>query len=227
MVKFQINFVIVMDKYDICMLFGIFKFIICFQVEDEVYQQVYEVWVCDLDYIFKLLQMMNYDFYLLQDGKMGERFWEKFDVDNLDKEKELLYIVIDGEGRGIFKFLRVRVYEMVMEKEMDYYMKYVEEVIFVYWNDEMGSKGWRDDSVQKGVYYYFVMQRIMIWNQRMKNIVRMIGVLLQGEEEEVRVGELEVMVGELSEELRQELERFKSMFVGYFGGEDEEEEEEE
>nr|CDP32536.1 Putative protein of unknown function [Podospora anserina S mat+] len=213
-VKFQTNPVTATDKYDTRMLSGILKPITRSQAEDEAYQQAYEAWARDPDHTPKPLQMMNYDFYLPQDGKTGERFREKFDVDNPDKEKESLYTATDGEGRGIFKFPRVRAYETATEKEMDHHTKYAEEVILAYRNDETGSKGRRDDSAQKGVYYYPVMQRTTIRNQRTKNIARTIGVLPQGEEEEARVGELEVTVGEPSEELRQELERFKSMPVG-------------
>ncbi|KAK0748766.1 RNA polymerase II-associated, partial [Apiosordaria backusii] len=227
-VKFQTNPVTATDFYDTRMLSGILKPITRSQAEDDAYQQAYEAWTRNPDHTPKPLQMMNYDFYLPQDIKTGEKFRQKFDVDNPDKDKESLYTSTDtirGDGHGVFKFPRVRAYETATEKEMDHHTKYSEEVILAYRNDERQSKGRTDDSAQKGVYYYPVMQRTTIRNQRTKNIARTIGVLPQGEEEEARVGELEVTVAEPGEELKAELERFKAMPVGYFGGEDEEEEE--
>jgi RNA polymerase II-associated factor 1 len=220
-VKFSTNPVNASDSYDTRLLSGIFKPIERTAAEEQLYETARAAWERDPSQP-KPSQMMNYDFFLPADTLTGENFRAKFDVDNPDCDSRSLYT--SSESGGSFRFPRVRAYETAQEKEMNHDNKYDEEVILAFRDDETASKGRDDDSAQKAVYYYPVMQRTTIRSQRTKNIARTIGI---ADEEETHLDELHVQIDDPSEELRMELARYKQQPVGDLPDEDEEEEYEE
>lgn len=220
-VKFSNNPVNSSDSYDTRLLSAIFKPIERTAAEEQLYEAAKAAWERDPS-LPKPSQMMNYDLFLPADTRTGENFRAKFDVDNPGRDSRSLYT--SGESGGSFRFPRVRAYETAQEKEMDHDNKYDEEVILAFRDDEAESKGRTDDSAQKAVYYYPVMQRTTIRSQRTKNIARTIGI---ADEEETHLDELHVQIDDPSEELRAELQRYKLQPVGDLPDDDEEEEEEE
>lgn len=218
-VKFSTNPVNSSDTYDTRLLSGIFKPIERTAAEEQLYENARAAWERDPTQP-KPSQMMNYDLFLPADTLTGENFRTKFDVDNPDRESRSLYT--SSEAGGSFRFPRVRAYETAQEKEMDHDNKYDEEVILAFRDDETASKDRADDSAQKAVYYYPVMQRTTIRSQRTKNIARTIGIT---DEEETHLDELHVQVDEPSDELKNELLRYKRQPVGDLPEEEEDEEE--
>ncbi|KAK4115213.1 hypothetical protein N656DRAFT_766472 [Canariomyces notabilis] len=219
-VKFSTNPVNSSDTYDTRLLSGIFKPIERTAAEEQLYEAAKAAWERDPS-LPKPSQMMNYDLFLPADTRTGENFRARFDVDNPDRDSGSLYT--SSESGGSFRFPRVRAYETAQEKEMDHDNKYDEEVILAFRDDETETKGRHDDSAQKAVYYYPVMQRTTIRNQRTKNIARTIGI---ADEEESHLDELHVQIDDPSEELKAELQRYKQQPVGDLPDEDEEQEEE-
>lgn len=220
-VKFEKNPVNASSSYDTRLLSGIFKPIERTAAEEQAYEASRAAWERDPANVPRPSQMMNYDFYLPADPKTGDRFRTKFDVDNPSRDKPDLYT--SSEAGGSFRFPRVRAYETVSEKEMDHNNKYDEQVILAFRDEEGQNRQRADDSSQKAVYYYPVMQSTVINNQRTKNIARTIGIT---DEEEVHYDELLVKIDEPGDDLKAELERYKQQPVGELLYDDEEEEEE-
>ncbi|KAK4138285.1 hypothetical protein BT67DRAFT_393518 [Trichocladium antarcticum] len=216
-VKFSTNPVNSSDSYDTRLLSGIFKPIERTAAEEAMYETARAAWERDST-MPKPSQMMNYDLFLPADAKTGDNFRSRFDVDNPDRDSGALYT--SGDAGGSFRFPRVRAYETAQEKEMDHDNKYDEEVILAYRDDDEAQT---DGGPAKAVYYYPVMQRTTIRNQRTKNIARTIGI---ADEEETHLDELHVQIDEPSEELKAELARYKQQPVGDLPEEEEEEQEE-
>ncbi|KAK4186888.1 RNA polymerase II-associated protein 1 [Podospora australis] len=221
-VKFEKNPVNASGSYDTRLLSGIFKPIERTAAEEQAYEASKAAWDRDPLNVPRPSQMMNYDFYLPVDAKTGDRFRTKFDVDNPARDSKDLYT--SSEAGGSFRFPRIRAYETVSEKEMDHNNKYDEQVILAFREDESQAKGRSNDSSQKAVYYYPVMQSTVINNQRTKNIARTIGIT---DDEEVHYDELLVKIDEPSDDLKAELDRYKQQPIGELLYDDEEEEEEE
>lgn len=229
-VKFQTNPVAASDTYDARLLAGIFKPIERTAAEEQLYEAARQAWERD-PALPKPSQMMNYDLFLPADTRTAENFLARFDVDNPSRDDDSLYT--DGHASH-FRFPRLRAYETAQEKEMDHDNKYAEEVILAFRDDESGPpKNRSDDSAQKAVYYYPVMQRTTIRSQRTKNIARGVklarvgpgGSQLPGEEEEAHLDELHVKVDDPSPELRAELERYKAQPVGDLPDDEDEQQE--
>lgn len=208
-VKFQTNPVNTSDSYDTRLLSGIFKPIERSAAEDKAFEAAFAAFERDPANNAKPSNMMNYDFFLPADKDTGERFRQRFDVNDPRRHSPSLYTLA---SEGSFRFPRVRAYETAQEKEMDHDNKYDEEVILAYHRDETDQRP-TDDGALKAVYYYPVMQRSTIRSQRTKNIARTIGIAT--DEEETHLDELHVQVDEPSEELRAELLRYKHMPVGF------------
>ncbi|EGS17739.1 uncharacterized protein CTHT_0070840 [Thermochaetoides thermophila DSM 1495] len=203
-VKFQTNPVAASDTYDTRLLAGIFKPIERTAAEEQLYEAARQAWERDPT-LPKPSQMMNYDLFLPADTRTAENFVARFDVDNPSRDDDSLYT--DGHASH-FRFPRLRAYETAQEKEMDHDNKYAEEVILAFRDDESGPpKNRSDDSAQKAVYYYPVMQRTTI------------------RKEEAHLDELHVKVDDPSPELRAELERYKAQPVGDLPDDEDEQQE--
>lgn len=219
-VKFSSAPVRMEDAYDTRLTSGILKPIERNKAEQAAWEAAYEAHEQDPVHNPRPSNMMSYNFYLPPDASTGHRFRAKFDVDNEDRDLPQLYNSKCPSG-PCFRFPRVRAYETFQEKEMDHETKYDEEVILTFNNDERDERP-DDDNNQAAVYYYPVMQRSTIRNQRSKNIARTIGIT---DEDENIVDELEVMINDPDEELKEELRKFKEQPIGFFpGGEDDEQE---
>ena len=219
-VKFQTNPVSSTNKYDSRLLSGIFKPIERSAAEDKAFETAFAAYERDPANNPKPSNMMSYDFFLAADTETGEKFRQRFDVENPNNNSSSLYTI--PESGGSFRFPRVRAYETSQEKEMDHDNKYDEEVIMAFRADDDGGGG---GDARKAVYYYPVMQRSTIRSQRTKNIARKIGITT--DDDERKVDELHVRVEEPSEDLKAELSRYKEQPVGFLPdyGSDEAEEE--
>ncbi|KAK1751585.1 RNA polymerase II-associated protein 1 [Echria macrotheca] len=217
-VKFQTNPVGTSNTYDTRLMSGIFKPIERTAAEERAYETAFAAYERDPVNNPRPSSMMNYDFFLAADADTGDRFRRRFDVDNPSHDDDSLYTLSEGS----FRFPRIRAYETAQEKEMDHDNKYDEEVILAYRLDETDRRP-KDDSAQKAVYYYPVMQRSTIRSQRTKNIARTIGIAT--DEEGPHLDELHVKVDDPSEELKAELNRYKEKPVGMVEVDEDEEEE--
>lgn len=212
-VKFSTGPVASGDRYDTRLLAGIFKPIERSTAEDAAYATALEAHERDPASNPKPHNMMSYDLFLPKDADTGDRFRQCFDVDNPDRDDPALY-----PPKGFFGFPRLRPYETSQEKEMDHETKYNEEVILAFREDNEVQGG-------KVVFYYPVMQRSTIRNQRTKNIARTIGIT--DDDELPRPDELHVTVSEPSEALKKDLANLKNDPLGYSLDQDEEAEEDE
>lgn len=203
-VKFQTNPVATTEVYDTRLPSGIFKPIERSAAEENAFEAAMAAHERDPANNPKPSNMMNYDFFLAADVDTADRFRQCFDLDNPDHENPALYTVKDDQYGSGFRFPRVRAYETAKETEMDHETKYDDEVILAYH---------KDDSAQRAVYYYPIMQRSVIRSQRTKNIARTIGITT--DEDEPHADELNVRVVVPDEELQGELERFGANPLGY------------
>ncbi|KAK3942422.1 RNA polymerase II-associated protein 1 [Diplogelasinospora grovesii] len=223
-VKFSTNPVASNDVYDTRLLSGIFKPIERSAAEEQAFDAAMAAHERDPAHNPRPSNMMNYDFFLADAQETAEKFRTKFDVDHPQRDSSSLYTSRTPEGSGFFKFPRIRAYETAQEKEMDHDSKYDDEIILAYRaQDETETLGRTDDSAQRAVYYYPVMQRTTIRSQRTKNIARTIGI---ADEDETHLDELHVKVDEPGDDLKAELQRYKNQPVGFLPDEDEEEEDE-
>ena len=222
-IKFLTNPVQSGKVYDTRLLSGIFRPIDRTSAEEEAFAAAMEAHEADKGNNPKPPNLMNYDFYLGRSTTTADRFRSMFDVDNPGHDDEKLY-TDQTDTSGCFQFSRLRAYETAQETEYDHMTKYSDEVLLAF-NDE------DEYPRQKAVYYYPVMQKSTIRPQRTKNIARTVGA---AEEEEQIIDQLDVTVDDPSEDMRGDMERYKTDPLGWdeVGGEEEaevvqEEEEEE
>ncbi|KAM7191429.1 RNA polymerase II-associated protein 1 [Rhypophila sp. PSN 637] len=218
-VKFSSAPVSMADAYDTRLTSGILKPMERNAVEQAAWEAAHDAYEQDPVNNPRPSNIMNYHFYLPPDVETGHRFRAKFDVENEQRDLPQLYNSKCPSG-PCFRFPRVRAYETIQEKEMDHDTKYAEEIILAFNDDESDGRPDADNS-QAAVYYYPIMQRSTIRNQRSKNIARNIGIT---DEYEHIVDELEVTVNDPDEELKAELQKFKEQPIGFFPGADEEDE---
>jgi RNA polymerase II-associated factor 1 len=206
-VKFTNNPVPTSSQYDTRLLSGIFKPIERTVTEEQAYDAAMEAYERDPRHNPKPNNMMNYDFYLVDNPGAADLFRKRFDVDNPKRNSDELYPKTSGGGGGAkcFQFQRVRAYETAQETELDHHSKYSEEIVLAYNDDE--TKG------QKAVYYYPVMQRSTVRSQRTKNIARTIGIQV-GEEEQI-VDQLDVTVDDPSSDLKLHMLRYRERPLGF------------
>lgn len=219
-VKFTTNPTNSNDKYDPRMLAGILKPIERSEAEEQAFQQAQELHNEDPENHPAPSSMMNYNLFLPSDAKESNLFRARFDVDNPDRDSEGLYPHKDGKGPH-FVFPRARAYETSAETEYDHDTKYNGEVILAF-RDDVGE----GDSVteQRGMYYYPIMQRSTLRNQRTRNIsARTAG---NGEEDSERFpDELHVTIDEPHEGLKADIKQFELNPIGYSGVSEEYQEE--
>lgn len=212
-VKFTHNPVPSAPTYDTRLLSGIFKPIERTAEEDEAYEAATAAHERDPARFPRPDNKMNYEFYLAPDTKVANSFRRRFDVDDPDRDSQDLYPKRNGEGAGVFPFRRVRAYETAQETELDHHTKYGEELILAFNDADGGERG------PRGLYYYPVMQRSTVRAQRSKNIARTVAGIQEGEEQ--MVDQLDVTVDEPGEELRAEMERYRSEPLGWTQEDDE------
>jgi RNA polymerase II-associated factor 1 len=119
---------------------------------------------------------LEYELFLTETVEAAQNFKRKFDILDNDHQEEELYTEKQGNGEGCFRFKRIRAYESAtcIGTAED---KYDEEV-FIALHDG------KDGRLQKGAYYYPVVQRVSIRPQRQKNIDKRMG-RMQSQQEEV------------------------------------------
>lgn len=196
-VKFQTNPVTSTDVYDSRMLSGLLLPIERNQTQEAAFEAAMKLHERDPVNNPRPNNMMDYNFFMPENVETGEKFRQCFDIDNPNNKDESLYTLDDGS----FRFPHLRAYETAKETEMTHSTKYDEEVILAY------------NETDKVVYYYPVMQRSVIRNQRTKNIARNIGIST-GEEEVQHSDELHVKVVDPDEEVRMEIALYKKQPVG-------------
>lgn len=218
-VKFTTNPVNSSDKYDPRMLAGILKPIERSEAEEQAFQLAQELHNEDPQNHPAPSSMMNYNLFLPSDAKESNLFRARFDVDNPDRDSEGLYSHKDGKGPH-FVFPRLRPYETSAETEYDHDTKYNGEVILAF-RDDVGEGDSTTD--QRGMYYYPIMQRSTLRNQRTRNIARTIG---NGADDSERFpDELHVTIDEPHEGLKADIKQFELNPIGYSGVSEEYQEE--
>ncbi len=152
--------------YDTRLLSGIFKPIERSALEEQAYEAMQAAYERDPEHNPKPTNMMSYDLFLARDAETGQKFRQKFDVDDASRDDDTLYTA--SEANGCSPSPRAR-RETSQETEMDHDNKYDNEVILTLRD---AAEGRDDDAAQKGVFYYPVMQRSTIRNRRTKNIAQ-------------------------------------------------------
>ncbi|KAH8653426.1 RNA polymerase II-associated [Xylariales sp. PMI_506] len=212
-IKFLTNPIGQQNTYDSRLLNGIFKPIERTEAEEATIRAAQEAYERDPQNNPKPSDSMHYDFYLNDNESSAKKFRQRFDVDNPNRDDDSLYTNKRDSTEPCFQFNRLRAYETAHESELDHRTKYDEELILAFNEDETSIH-------QKAVYYYPVMQRSQIRPQRTKNIARKIGIT---DEDEQVIDQLDVVVDEPTEEVKESSDRFRH--DPYFlEGEEEEEE---
>ncbi|KAI0480477.1 RNA polymerase II-associated [Xylariaceae sp. FL0804] len=198
--KFTTNPVPPSKTYDRRLLCGLFCPVDKNPAEDEAYQLAAAAHERDPANNPKPPASMNYDFYLADSLDTAERFRQRWDVENPDRDDDGLYTRATGRGPPNFPFPRVRGYETSQETEVDQPDKYNEELLLSFHDDD-------GDGRAPAVLYYPVIQRSTIKPQRTKNIARTIGY---ADGEERVTDEIEVTIGEPNERHRRVLEAYRT-----------------
>jgi len=204
--------------YDTRLLSGIFKPIERTEEEEVAYEAAMAAHERDPDRFPRPDNKMNYEFYLATDAAAAAQFRRRFDVDDPEKDSRELYPKrANGEAADCFPFRRVRAYETSKEVELDHESKYSEELILAM------NEGGRGD-MERGLYYYPVMQRSTVRAQRSKNIARTVAGMQEGEE--AMIDQLDVTVDEPGEELKEHMAMYKEHPYGFQDDEEEEQHQE-
>lgn len=219
-VKFTTNPVNSSDKYDPRMLAGILKPIERSEAEEQAFQLAQELHNEDPQSHPAPSLMMNYNLFLPEDAKGSNLFRARFDVDNPDRDSERLYTHKDGKGPH-FVFPRLRAYETSAETEYDHDTKYTGEVILAY-RDDVGEGDSTTD--QRGMYYYPIMQRSILRNQRTRQIAQK-GASGAEEGDPRYPDQLHVTIDEAHEGLKADIKQFELNPMGYTGVSEEYQEE--
>ncbi|EHK98383.1 putative RNA polymerase II-associated protein 1 like protein [Glarea lozoyensis 74030] len=119
---------------------------------------------------------LEYELFMPETVDAALNYKRKFDILDNDHQEEDLYTDKQGNGEGCFRFKRVRAYESATSAGT-YEEKYDDEVIIALHDG-------KDGRLQKGAYYYPIVQRISIRPQRQKNIDKRMG-RMQSQQEEV------------------------------------------
>lgn len=141
----------------------------------------------------------TYNYFLSDSLETSEKFDERFDTLNPDRDDDELYTSKNSDGHGCFQFRFVRTYETKDEVELDNATKYDEELLIAFNNDEMLD--------QKAVYYSPVMHRVVMRPQRSKTIYRNAGLAEDIEEIPDR---LAVTVNDYDEKTRSIMDKWKT-----------------
>lgn len=221
-VKFATNPVNSTAKYDPRMLAGILKPIERSEAEEQAFQLAQELHNEDPQNHPVPSLMMNYNLFLPEDAKGSNLFRARFDVDNPDRDSEGLYTHKDGKGPH-FVFPRLRAYETSAETEYDHDTKYTGEVILAY-RDDVGEGDNTTD--QRGMYYYPIMQRSTLRNQRTRQIAQK-GANGAEEGDPRYPEELYVTIEDPHEGLKADIKQFELNPIGYTGNTEEDQEEQE
>lgn len=196
-IKFINNPVPPSKAYDKRLLSSLFRPIEKTEEEEVALAAAQQAYERDPQHNPKPSSAMNYELYLADTANSADKFRQRFDVNNPDRDDDSLY-THKGSAGAHFQFSKVRAYETAQETELEHDTKYDEEIIMGFENG--GS------SDAKGVYYYPVMQRTIIKPQRTKNIARTIGVALA---EERLVDQLDVKVNEPTDEVKAQMEAYR------------------
>lgn len=104
----------------------------------------------------------NYEFFMLDKGSDAKNYKRKADNLDPDHESDDLYTYVNDDGQRVFRFARVREYEMANTIDQ-FETKYDDELA-------LASHDGRDPKRQKAMYYYPIIQRQIIRPQRKKNM---------------------------------------------------------
>ncbi|KAI9049452.1 hypothetical protein LZ554_006484 [Drepanopeziza brunnea f. sp. 'monogermtubi'] len=152
---------------------------------------------------------LNYNFYMPEAASDAIMFKRKFDSLDPEKDSDDLYTQRSTEGRPMFRFKHVRLYES-SQVSGDMTTKYDEEVVIAIHD---GTDGLHD----KAAYYYPIVQKISIKPQRNKNIQSRKMQYTPGaskEEPEGHVDYLGLFIEDPDEETRRIRDQYKTMPYG-------------
>ncbi|KAJ2978002.1 hypothetical protein NUW58_g7634 [Xylaria curta] len=141
----------------------------------------------------------TYNYFLSDSVRTSEKFNQRFDVLNPDRDDDDLYTSRNSEGQGCFQFRFLRTYETKDEVELDNATKYDEELLIAFNNDEMLD--------QKAAYYSPVIHRVVMKPQRSKTIHRNAGLADEAEEIPDR---LAVTVNDFDDKTRSIMDKWKT-----------------
>jgi RNA polymerase II-associated factor 1 len=208
-VKFATNPVAASNVYDKRLLTGMFRPIARTQKEEEAFNAGMAAYAADPEHATKPFSVSNWNYYLPDSAESASNFLQKYDVADPHRDDEALYTAISGDADATpcFRFQRVRAYETAEEMELDHATKYDREVLLSFVEDAKSkSVQPQSGSGGKAVFYYPVMQRSLIRNQRTKNIARNTAGVVEPEVDSIAL--FEVTVQDPSEAMTAQMREF-------------------
>ncbi|KAI1437663.1 RNA polymerase II-associated [Xylaria sp. CBS 124048] len=140
-----------------------------------------------------------YNYFLSDSPETADKFHQRFNVLNADRDNDDLYTGQNSDGNGCFQFRFVRTYETKDELELDNNTKYDEEVLVAFNNDETLD--------QKAVYYSPVIHRVILKPRRSRTIQRNAGLADDNDEVPDR---LAVTVDDFDEKTKSIMDKWKT-----------------
>ncbi|KAI0396958.1 Paf1-domain-containing protein [Xylariaceae sp. FL0594] len=146
----------------------------------------------------KAINPQRYNYFLSDTAETSEKFQERFNVLNPDKDDDALYTSQNSDGNGCFQFRFVRTYETKEDVELDNATKYDEEVLITFNQDET------DD--QKAAYFLPVIHRVIMKPQRSRTIHRNVG--LEEDQQEIP-DRLAITVNDFDDDTRKIMDKWR------------------
>ncbi|CAD6501784.1 BgTH12-07913 [Blumeria graminis f. sp. triticale] len=152
-------------------------------------------------------ERFEYEFFLTETVSESLQFKRKFDPQNPSNKDESLYPQKTLDGKGCFRFKRVRAYESSTQSG-DTSTKYDDEVVIAIQDGTDGLNA-------KGAYYYPIVQKTSIRPRRTKNIDTKKWNTVGGQDELRRQTDfVDLIIEEPDEEMQRARDVFRTMPYG-------------
>lgn len=158
----------------------------------------------------------DYEFFLPSSRDAVRGIKRKFSPNDPERDDDALYDYTNAEGKRCFKFDRVRCYE-TYQQAGNPQEPYDDTVALALHDPEMdvGAVPGQGSRLQKGAYYYPIVQRTFIRPKRKATRAGVVGVASQpNDEQENRVDVLEIEVREPDEKEVADRQAFKEKMDG-------------
>ena len=148
----------------------------------------------------------SYQFFLPPDELAADKIKKKLDVNNPDKDDEVLYTKTNAEGDGSFRYDHVRIYDTARQsgnpnqpyKEIALVLR-DPELEDKMTNTESGQSQKSTSSQGKAAYYYPIAQKLQLKPRRNKNLVKLGLAGKNADDEDEKLDAVDVVVTEPNE----------------------------
>ena len=145
--------------------------------------------------------LYSYDFFLPVDEKTAANMKKKLDIDNLDKEDPALATKKGQDGQGSFRLNHVRTYDTGRQSIMS--ENQYREVALAIHNPTLeektsqtglGESSSASDRLDKGAYYYPIVQKMQLKPRRNKNLAQLGLAIRPTEDDENQVDVIDLQI---------------------------------